>query len=102
MLSTGSRTLNLSCGIDDQATAATTMVMSPLHGNWLPFAVAAGGLILLTGGAILLALSQVEYLYDQAAARGFDSRADIMSSGIGVAVKRGAPRPDIGTVEAAT
>ena len=29
-----------------------------------------------------------------------DSRADIMSSGIGVAVKRGAPRPDIGTVEA--
>src|SRR6188768_2648891 len=29
-----------------------------------------------------------------------DSRADIMSSGIGVAVKRGAPKPDIGTVEA--
>jgi molybdate transport system substrate-binding protein len=28
-----------------------------------------------------------------------DSRADIMSSGIGVAVKRGAPKPDIGTVE---
>jgi molybdate transport system substrate-binding protein len=29
-----------------------------------------------------------------------DSRTDIMSSGIGVAVKRGAPKPDIGTVEA--
>jgi molybdate transport system substrate-binding protein len=29
-----------------------------------------------------------------------DSRADIMSSGIGVAVKRGAHKPDIGTVEA--
>jgi molybdate transport system substrate-binding protein len=29
-----------------------------------------------------------------------DSRANIMSSGIGVAVKRGAQKPDIGTVEA--
>jgi molybdate transport system substrate-binding protein len=29
-----------------------------------------------------------------------DSRADIMSSGIGVAVKRGAQKPEIGTVEA--
>ena len=29
-----------------------------------------------------------------------DSRADIMSSGIGVAVKRGVPKPDISTVEA--
>jgi molybdate transport system substrate-binding protein len=29
-----------------------------------------------------------------------DSRADIMSSGIGVAIKRGAPKPNIGTVEA--
>lgn len=29
-----------------------------------------------------------------------DSRTDIMSSGIGVAVKRGAPKPNIGTVEA--
>lgn len=55
------------------ATAATAMVMSPLHGHWLPFVIAGGGLIVLTGGAILLALSQVEYLYDQAAARGFDS-----------------------------
>lgn len=29
-----------------------------------------------------------------------DSRTDLMKSGIGVAVKRGAPKPDIGTVEA--
>src|SRR5712691_2518961 len=28
-----------------------------------------------------------------------DSRADVMKAGIGVAVKRGAPKPDIGTVE---
>src|SRR5262245_5684903 len=27
-----------------------------------------------------------------------DTRADIMKAGIGVAVRRGAPRPDIGTV----
>jgi len=29
-----------------------------------------------------------------------DSRADVMKAGIGVAVKRGAPKPDIGTVDA--
>ena len=29
-----------------------------------------------------------------------DTRADVMRAGIGVAVKRGAPKPDIGTVEA--
>jgi len=29
-----------------------------------------------------------------------DTRADVMKAGIGVAVKRGAPKPDIGTVEA--
>jgi molybdate transport system substrate-binding protein len=29
-----------------------------------------------------------------------DTRADIMKAGIGVAVKRGAPKPDIGTVDA--
>jgi molybdate transport system substrate-binding protein len=29
-----------------------------------------------------------------------DSRADVMKAGIGVAVQRGAPKPDIGTVEA--
>ncbi len=29
-----------------------------------------------------------------------DSRTDIMRSGIGVAIKRGAPRPDVSTIEA--
>jgi molybdate transport system substrate-binding protein len=29
-----------------------------------------------------------------------DTRADVMKAGIGVAVKRGAPKPDIGSVEA--
>src|SRR5262249_45745989 len=29
-----------------------------------------------------------------------DTRANVMKAGIGVAVKRGAPKPDIGTVEA--
>jgi molybdate transport system substrate-binding protein len=29
-----------------------------------------------------------------------DSRADVMKAGIGVAVRRGAPKPDISTIEA--
>ena len=55
------------------ATAASTMVMAPLQGNWGPFIVAMLGLLALTAGAIALAMTQVDYMYDQAAARGFDS-----------------------------
>jgi len=45
----------------------------------------------------------VDFQTDELIAKGkllADSRADIMSSGIGVAVRRGAPKPDISTVEA--
>jgi hypothetical protein len=55
------------------ATAASTMVMAPLEGNWAPFFFAIVGLLALTAGAIAVALTQVNYMYDQAAARGFDS-----------------------------
>lgn len=55
------------------ATAASTMVMAPLQGNWVPFYIAAAGLLALTGAAILVSMTQVSWMYDQAAARGFDS-----------------------------
>jgi hypothetical protein len=55
------------------ATAATTMVMAPLQGSWGPFFIAAFGLLALTGAAIAVAMTQVGWMYDQAAARGFDS-----------------------------
>lgn len=55
------------------ATAASTMVMAPLQGNWAPFFLSMFGLLALTAGAISVAMTQVDYMYDQAAARGFDS-----------------------------
>lgn len=55
------------------ATAASTMVMAPLQGHWGPFFLAVGGLLGLTIIAIAIAMTQVSWLYDQAAARGFDS-----------------------------
>jgi hypothetical protein len=55
------------------ATAATAMVMGPLHG--MPWMTLAGGLGLALTIAISLqiALTQVGWMYDQAAARGFDA-----------------------------
>ena len=55
------------------ATAGTTMVMSPLQGLWWPFWVSIFGLLGIAGSAILIAMTQVDWMYDQAAARGFDS-----------------------------
>ena len=55
------------------ATAGSTMVMAPLQGDWLPFYTSALGLLIIAGGAVLIATSQADWMYDQAAARGFDS-----------------------------
>lgn len=55
------------------ATAASSMVMSPLEADWLPFFTSMFGLLIISAGAILIATSQADWMYDQAAARGFDS-----------------------------
>jgi len=55
------------------ATAASSMVIAPLRGEWLPFVTSAVGLIAIATGAVMIAMSQAEWMYDQAAARGFDS-----------------------------
>jgi hypothetical protein len=55
------------------ATAASSMIMAPLAGDWLPFYTSALGLIVVASGALVLATSQASWMYDQAAARGFDS-----------------------------
>lgn len=55
------------------ATAATNLVMAPLEGSILQ---GIAGLVVLGGlivGGIRLAMSQAGWLYDQAAAKGFDS-----------------------------
>ena len=55
------------------ASAASSMVMAPLQGNWLPFFTSVLGLLIISGGALIVATSQADWMYDQAAARGFDS-----------------------------
>ncbi len=55
------------------ATAASNMVMAPLRGDWLPFVTSLFGLLAISAGAVLIAMSQAGWMYDQAAARGFDS-----------------------------
>jgi hypothetical protein len=55
------------------ASAASAMIMAPLTGNWLPFLTSIIGLLAITGGAMMIATSQSDWMYDQAAARGFDS-----------------------------
>ncbi|MDR3688850.1 MAG: putative ABC exporter domain-containing protein [Fimbriimonas sp.] len=55
------------------ATAATWMVVGALNGNVL---MIAGGALLLIGlatGGVYIAESQLAFMYDQAAVRGFDS-----------------------------
>lgn len=55
------------------ATPATWIVMGPLNGSWAESAIGAGLLILLAVAALRLALAQAEWMYDQAAVRGFGS-----------------------------
>lgn len=55
------------------STLATYLVMSPLYANWLLGAAGLGGLLLLVGLPLWLAMSQADWMYDQAAARGFGS-----------------------------
>ncbi len=58
------------------ATAATIAVSAPLNPagmDYLRFSLGLGSLVLISVVAIQVAMTQVEYLYDQAAARGFDS-----------------------------
>lgn len=55
------------------ATAASAMVMAPLEGNWGHFAIGLGSLLGIIALGLKLALTQVDWLYDQAAARGIDN-----------------------------
>jgi hypothetical protein len=47
--------------------------MAPLTGQWLPAAAGAVALLILIAAGIGIAMTQVQWMYDQAAARGFDS-----------------------------
>ena len=55
------------------ATAATAMITGPLTNSYTVLVAGASALIMLTGLGFALSLSQVRFLYDQAAARGFGS-----------------------------
>jgi hypothetical protein len=53
------------------ATAATALVMAPLAGSWHLALGGLGGLVLIIVLSLRVALTQVDWMYDQAAARGF-------------------------------
>ncbi len=55
------------------ATLADAAVMSTITGNPMSAIVGFGGLLAVIFGSLALAMTQVGYLYDQAAARGFDN-----------------------------
>lgn len=55
------------------ATMATASTMAPLTGDWQAGAFGVLGLLAVILGSVVLALTQVDYLYDQAAAKGFGS-----------------------------
>lgn len=55
------------------ATAATAIVSGALEGNALEMVLGVAALVGLCGLGVWLANTQVGYMYDQAAARGFDS-----------------------------
>ena len=54
------------------ATAATNMTLAPLAGSWTMGLFGAGLMVAVVLVAFRLAMSQVGWLYDQAAVRGFD------------------------------
>ena len=55
------------------ATAASAMAMSPLTGDFIGGGLGLLALVALGAGAIYVALSQSDWMYDQAAARSVDS-----------------------------
>ncbi|HTQ09103.1 MAG TPA: putative ABC exporter domain-containing protein, partial [Fimbriimonadaceae bacterium] len=57
------------------ATPASMMVMGPLEGSSGAVLVGAGALVLLAGAAVYLALAQSQWMYDQAAVRGYGAES---------------------------
>ncbi|MGV3617586.1 MAG: putative ABC exporter domain-containing protein [Fimbriimonas sp.] len=55
------------------ATLATAAVMSALSGQWVLAVAGFGGLLMVILLSLAVAMTQVPYLYDQAAAKGFDA-----------------------------
>jgi hypothetical protein len=55
------------------ATASSWMVMGALNGNASPVAAGVAALLSVSIAGILMALSQLPYMYDQAAVKGFGS-----------------------------
>lgn len=55
------------------ATAATAIAIGGIEGDWLSMSLGIAGCLLIIAGGLAAALSQVGWLYDQAAARGFDA-----------------------------
>lgn len=55
------------------STAATAFVMAPLTGNYLAGAIGVACLIAVVCVPMWLAMTQIGWLYDQAASRGFDA-----------------------------
>jgi hypothetical protein len=55
------------------ATAASAVAIGGIEGDWTTFLLGVGGLLALILAAFAAAISQVNWMYDQAAARGFDS-----------------------------
>jgi hypothetical protein len=55
------------------ASWASLMVMGPLYGNAAMMLLGAGALVLVILCAVQVAMTQVGWMYDQAAARGFDA-----------------------------
>ncbi len=57
------------------ATPASRIVMGPLEGNAAEMIVGAGTLILISAASLYLAIGQAEWMYDQAAVRGFGAES---------------------------